>query len=161
MSKLVTALWYDLIRFYKHVQTCHDIMIQFDTILKTCPDLSQYYDIILHASNMPSTCLQLVQNDTTWLHDEILENLSKLQTKWHKTTKLFLGPLLTSERSKSLQIGINSTDLFVLKPLICQKSHAITPKFPNSSDTNFSKAVRSLSQARGLIGNQDLWAANG
>ena len=41
MSRLVIMLWYDLIRFYKHVQTCHNIMIQFDTILQTCLNLSK------------------------------------------------------------------------------------------------------------------------
>ena len=41
MSRLVIMLWYDLIRFYKHVQTCHNIMIEFDTILQTCLNLSK------------------------------------------------------------------------------------------------------------------------
>ena len=33
------------------------------------------------------------------------KNLSKLQTKWHTTMKLFLGPLWTSKRSKSVKNG--------------------------------------------------------
>ena len=41
MSRLVIMLWYDLIRFYKHVQTCHNAMIWFDTILQTCLNLSK------------------------------------------------------------------------------------------------------------------------
>ena len=53
MSRLVEIVWYDLIRFYKHVQTCHDtiwydstnmyrlVMIRFDTILQTCINLSK------------------------------------------------------------------------------------------------------------------------
>ena len=32
----------------KHVQTCSNIMIRFDTILQTCPDLFKYHDIYKH-----------------------------------------------------------------------------------------------------------------
>ena len=43
MFRLVKILWYDLIRFYKHVQTCQNTMIRFEAILKICQDLSQPY----------------------------------------------------------------------------------------------------------------------
>ena len=33
MSRLVILLWYDLIWFFKHVQTCFNVMIRFDMIL--------------------------------------------------------------------------------------------------------------------------------
>ena len=88
MSRHVIMIWYDLIwydstnmsrhvliRFYKHVQTfpdmsrhvqtCHNIMIQFDMILQTCPNLSLIrFDKILYVSNMfeflmSQTCLNL------------------------------------------------------------------------------------------------------
>ena len=42
MSSLVRILRHDLIRFYKHVQTCSNITTRFDTILLTCPDLFKY-----------------------------------------------------------------------------------------------------------------------
>ena len=59
MSKLVIMLWYDFIWFYKHVQTCHNAMIRFDTILQTCPDLS-WYDLIRFYKHV-QTC-----HDTIW-----------------------------------------------------------------------------------------------
>ena len=74
-------------------------MKRFDTILKICPDLSQTYDMIIH--------------------DEILKNLSKLQTKWHTTTtKLFLGPLSTSERSKIFVILYTLIENFTTRIVI-------------------------------------------
>ena len=39
----------------RHVQTCHNIMIRFDTILQTCPDLSWYNSA--NMSKHAQTCL--------------------------------------------------------------------------------------------------------
>jgi hypothetical protein len=111
MSRLVKIVWYDLIQFLKHVQTCWNTMIRFDTILQTCPDLSKWFETIL------KTCWDLSKTKRWWntmKYYEILKNLSEWQTKWHTTTKLFLGPLSTSERSKR-----QTYTLFWIAPIGC------------------------------------------
>ena len=60
MSRLVEILWYDLMQFYKHVQTCQNSMIRFDTILKTCPDLLKYYDKIWYNSTNMSRLVEIL-----------------------------------------------------------------------------------------------------
>ena len=66
-----------MIRFYKHVQTCQNIMMRFDTILhsQTCLDLSKYDEI---HKNCPK-----------WLKFERIGNQNLTLTT---TTKLFQGP---------------------------------------------------------------------
>jgi hypothetical protein len=49
-------------------------------------------------------------------HDEILKKISKSEKKFLTTTKQFLGPLLTNERSKT-------------KPYKCRKKLALNIKF--------------------------------
>ena len=86
MSRLVQILRHDLIRFYKHVQTCSNIMIRFDTILQTCPDLFKYHDIYKHVQTCSNitirfdtilqTCLNLFKYyDMIWYN---FTNMSRL-----------------------------------------------------------------------------------
>ena len=82
MSKLVQILWHDLIRFYKHVQTCSNITIQFDTIkhVQTCLNIlrhnlihfykhvqtcSWYYGTIWYDSTNMFKLVQILQYDLT------------------------------------------------------------------------------------------------
>ena len=50
--------------------------------------------------------------------------------------KYVFPTLLVILIAKSLQIEVHNSDL-LLKPLICRKSHAITPKCHNSCGSNF------------------------
>ena len=79
MSRHVQILRYDLIRFYKHVQTCSNIMTRFDTFLQTCPDLFICYDMIWYDSK---TCPDLFKYyDTIWYNST---NMSRLvQILWY------------------------------------------------------------------------------
>jgi hypothetical protein len=73
---LSMILWHDLIGFYKHVQTCSNIMIQLDTILQLCPDLFKYYDTIWYDSKNMSKLVHdiMIQFDTI-IH---VSNMSRL-----------------------------------------------------------------------------------
>jgi hypothetical protein len=75
MSGLVSC---ELIHFYKHVQTCLEVLKspmlidtilqtwyyqprpKFDVILKTCPDLSKYYDTIWYDSKNMSRLVNIL-----------------------------------------------------------------------------------------------------
>ena len=48
--------------------------------------------------------------------------------------------------AKSLQIEVVKSTNLLLKPLICQKSHAITSKCHNSKDTNFNIRAKDILQ---------------
>ena len=122
MFRLVQILWYDLIRFYKHVQTCSNIMTRFDTILQTCPDLFKYYDTIWYDSTNMSRLVQIswyLQTcpdmfkyyDTIWYDSTNMSRLvlnhkmMKYSKIWGKATKKVCDKAIpwtasTSERSK-------------------------------------------------------------
>ena len=69
-------LWYDLMNFYKHVQTCQNSMIRFDTILKTCPDLLKYYDTIWYDSTNMSRLVIILGIDMIWYDYKTCQDLS-------------------------------------------------------------------------------------
>ena len=84
-------------QFYKHVQTCSNIMTRFDTILQTCSNLSMilWYDLIRFIS-MSRLVLR-------WIHDEITKNgsnLSEWQKVHHLTKSYSLDCCEQVERSK-------------------------------------------------------------
>ena len=126
MSGLVQILRHDLIRFYKHVQTCSNIMTGFDTILQTCPNLSmilwhdliRFYKHVQACSNIMiwfnrilQTCpdmfkyYDMIWYDSTRLKLKTWRNTLKL-SKWHEESfhteeKLFLGSLRASRAIKN------------------------------------------------------------
>ena len=127
------TIWYDSSNMSRHVQTCHNIMIRFDTILQTCPDLSWYdstnlsrlviilwYDLIRFYKHV-QTCLDtILQTCPDMSRLSILSRLV-LDHKMTKYSKIWANMPKTSDVN-----GYDSRNLLI-------------PRF-----SNISKLVQNL-----------------
>ena len=120
LSKLVktcsnlskTTIWqnsikFDAIRHNWHVQTCHNAMIWFDTILQTCPDLFKYYDTIWYDSTTLLTAECIWFKCSLYLRFIPPINLWKICIDLRPFSKCFRVPFsrtLRSPRSNNLVI---------------------------------------------------------
>ena len=95
MFRLVQILWYDLILFYKHVQTCCNIVIRFDTILQTYPDLfNMYYDTIWYDSTNMSRHVQILRYDLIWFYKHVQTCPWYYNTIWYDSTNILWHDLI-------------------------------------------------------------------
>ena len=109
------TIWYDSSNMSRHVQTCHNIMIRFDTILQTCPDLSWY-----NSTNMsrPSILSKLVLDHKMTKYSKIWANMLKTSdVNWYDSRNVLIPRF--SNMSKLVQ---NQYDTNWYNSWTCQDS---------------------------------------
>ena len=136
MSGLVQILQHDLIWFYKHVQTCSNIMTRFDTILKTCPDLFKYCDYIWYDSTIKSRLVQILRHDLIRFYKHV-KTCSNIKT-WFDT---ILQHVPTCSNIKTQDINLLNMSGVVQCEFICFCKHVKTSDANWYDCTNMSSNI--------------------